>query len=90
MVLSVRDAGVGFPIPFARRFASVIARPLTANGPIKIPPRVEDKFGPGGCAHFTKATSHGVRVQCWPKPANALPMAPPAKVLSLCFQSECN
>lgn len=35
---SVRDAGVGFRIPFARRFARVTARPQTAIDPIKIPP----------------------------------------------------
>ncbi len=31
IVLSVRGAGVGFPIPFARRFARVNARPQTAR-----------------------------------------------------------
>ena len=84
-------AGVGFPIPFARRFARVTARPQTAIDPIKIAPRWKNiKFCPGGAHTFTKATSHGLRVRIWPKPANALPMVPPAKVLSLCCQSECN
>ena len=89
---SVRDAGVGFRIPFARRFARVTARPQTAIDPVKIPPRWKNiKSAPGGGAHtFTKATSHGLRVRIWPKAANALPMTRPAKVLSLCFQSECN
>ena len=51
----------------------------------------EYKVRPGGGAHtFIKAIRQGLRVRIWPKPANALPMAPPAKVLSLCFQSEGN
>lgn len=88
---SVRDAGVGFRIPFARRFARVTARPQTAIDPIKIPPRWKNiKSAPGGAHTFTKATSHGLRVRIWPKAANALPMTRPAKLLSLCFQSECN
>jgi hypothetical protein len=68
MVLSVRDAGVGFPIPFARRFARVTARPRTAIDPIKITPVEEYKFCQGGARTFTKATSHGLRVRIWPKP----------------------
>jgi hypothetical protein len=88
---SVRDTGVGFRIPFARRFARVTARPQAAIDPIKIPPRWKNIESAPGCAHtFTKATSHGLRVRIWPKAANALPMTRPAKVLSLCFQSECN
>ena len=51
MVLSVRDAGVGFPIPFARRFARVTARPRTAIDPIKIPPRWKNIPGEGAHLH---------------------------------------
>lgn len=77
---SVRDAGVGFRIPFARRFARVTARPQTAIDPIKIPPRWKNiKSAPGGAHTFTKATSHGLRVRIWLKPANALPMLHPLR-----------
>jgi hypothetical protein len=72
IVLSVRDAGVGFPIRFARRFARVNARPQMAIDPIKFPPRWKNiSSAPGGRAPITKATSHGLRVRIWPKPANA-------------------
>lgn len=52
IVLSVRDAGVGLPIPFARPFARVTARPQTAIDPIKIPPRWKNisSAPPGGRA----------------------------------------
>lgn len=49
---SVRDAGVGFRIPFARRFARLTARPQTAIDPIKIPPRWKNIKSAPGCAHL--------------------------------------